>query len=268
MAPKRATALEVWGKEFARAREDAGLSQKALAKAAYISPSLIGMWEIGKRAPKAKDLARCEEIMGTGGRLAWSLENWVPRETAHEWLDQWISIEEQTNQLLWFETTVIPGLLQTDDYARTVLGLRTWAHNVEEQVHTRLERQKILIDDGAPLFVAVLDEAVFRRPVGSPKIMYGQLMHIIELAKRPNVIVQVIPFDRGEHAGFGGPFVIASVNGKDVAYVDNVLRGGVEEHPEDVTAVKRLWSMLTSAAMHEEASLNFIAEVARSWAVP
>lgn len=226
------------------------------------------MWEIGKRAPKAKDLARCEELMGSNGRLAWSLHHWVPRETAYEWLDQWISIEEQTNQLLWFETTVIPGLLQTDDYARTVLEMNAWAHGVEEQVQTRLERQKVLTGDGAPLFVAVLDEAVFRRPIGSSKIMYEQLMHIIELAKRPNIIVQVIPFDRGQHAGFAGPFVIASVNGKDVAYVDNALRGGVEEHPDDVAALKRLWSMLTSAAMHEEASLNFIAEVARSWSVP
>ena len=88
MAPKRMTALELWGKEFARVREEAGLSQTALAEAAYISPSLIGMWETGKRTLKHEDLARCEERMGTNGRLAWSLKSWVPREIPHEWLDK------------------------------------------------------------------------------------------------------------------------------------------------------------------------------------
>jgi hypothetical protein len=98
--------------------------------------------------------------------------------------------------------------------------------------------------------------------------MYDQLMHIIELAKRPNAIIHVIPFELGAHAGFAGPFVIASIDGQDIAYVDNALRGGVVEQSEDVVALKRLWSMLMSAALPEKASIDFIVKVAQSWTVP
>ena len=259
MAPKRETALELWGQEFARAREEAGLSQAALAKNAYLSPSLIGMWEIGKRTPKSVDLARCEEILGTKGRLTWSLKNWVPREVAHEWLDKWIWIEEHSSSLLWFEPLVVPGLLQTESYARAVL-------RDENQIAARLERQKILDDTNPPILVALMDESVLRRKVGDANVMYEQLMHLVEMAERDNVRIHIVRFTADACSEFTGPFVIASFHGgNDVAYLDNALSGEVIESKDDVMRLHRMWEVFRSEALPKGESIQLIRRVAEEW---
>jgi transcriptional regulator with XRE-family HTH domain len=259
MAPKRDTALELWGKEFARAREEAGLSQVALAEAAYISPSLIGMWEIGKRTPKHEDLVRCEERMSTNGRLAWSLKNWVPREIAHEWLDKWIFIEEQALQLLSFQTTVVPGLLQTEDYARAVL-------RDEEKVSIRLERQRILDDEYPPMLIVVMAQSILSQQVGDRKTMYDQLQHLVKMAERENVVIHIIPPNAKSCAKFGGPFVIANFDrGKEVAYLDDQLGGRVIEHPDDVAALRRAFEIFRGDAFSSQQSLEIIREMMEQW---
>ena len=259
MAPKRETALELWGKELARAREEAGLSQAALAKDAYLSPSLIGMWETGKRTPKLEDLARCEDRLGTKGRLAWSMQNWVPREIAHEWLDKWIEIEEQATQFLWFEPSLVPGLLQTERYARTVLSN-------EGEVAARLARQKILEDDNPPILVALLDESVLHRKVGDAAVMYEQLMHLVELAQRDHIRIHVLPLSADACAKINGPFVLASFDGgNEVAYLDNAVTGEVVEGKEELIKIHRMWELLRSDALPKDESMKLILKVAEEW---
>jgi transcriptional regulator with XRE-family HTH domain len=261
MAPKRETALELWGKEFARAREEAGLSQVALAKDAYISPSLIGMWEIGRRTPKPEDLARCEERLGTKGRLAWSLKNWVPREVAHEWLDKWIEVEEQATQLLWFETSLVPGLLQTERYAQTVLS-------TEGEVAARLARQKILDDENPPILVALLDESVLRRKVGDAAVMYEQLGHLAEQAQRDHIRIHVLPLVADACAKINGPFVIAGFAvGNEVLYLDNAVTGEVVEDKEALTKIHRTWELLRSDALSKDETIKLILKVAEEWKI-
>ncbi|MGH2400171.1 MAG: helix-turn-helix domain-containing protein [bacterium] len=259
MAPKRATALELWGKEFARAREDAGLSQSVLAKDAYLSQSLIGMWETGQRTPKSADLERCEERLGSNGRLAWSLANWVPREVAHEWLDKWIWIEENARQLLSFETTVVPGLLQTEEYTRVVL-------RDEGQVSRRLERQGILDSESPPMLIVVLAQSVLSQQVGDAKTMHDQLQHLLNMAEHENVIVHIVPPDARACAIFTGPFVIASFDeGNEAAYVDDQLRGRVVEHPEDIAMLRRTFELIRGDALSGRQSTDFIREAMEQW---
>ena len=259
MAPKRKTALELWGNEFARAREEAGLSQSALAEATYISPSLIGMWETGKRTPKHEDLARCEERMGTNGRLAWSLKNWVPREIPHEWLDKWISIEEQAHQLLSFQTTVVPGLLQTEDYARAVL-------RDEGLVNTRLERQQILDQENPPMLIVVMAQSILTQQVGDAKTMYDQLEHVVKMAERENVILHIVPPNAKACARFTGPFVIASLDdGKEMAYVEDQLSGRTVEHPADVANLRRMFELFRGDALSSQQSVDLIREMMEQW---
>ena len=259
MAPRRDTALELWGKELARAREEAGLSQATLAKDAYLSPSLIGMWETGKRTPKLEDLARCEERLGTKGRLAWSLKNWVPREVAHEWLDKWIQIEEQATQLLSFQPSLVPGLLQTERYAQTVLS-------TEGEVAARLARQKILDDENPPILVALLDESVLHRKVGDAAIMYEQLMHLGELARRSHIRIHILPLSADACAEINGPFVIAGFDGgNEVAYLENAVTGEVVEDKEALAKIHRMWELLRSDALHKDESIKLILKVAEEW---
>lgn len=213
--------------------------------------------------PKPDALKRFEEAHGIKGTLSRLLEDLVSNEISPEWLGKWLSIESSAASLYWYESSVVPGLLQTKEYAHAVLVLnRNEAYNVEDRVDSRLLRQRILDSENPPVLVAVLDEAVLHRAIGSATIMYEQLRHIIEMTKRPEIIVYVIPFEAGEHAGLAGPFIIAGFEGTEVAYVDNALRGDVAEIPGDITELKQRWEMLRSSALSAEASIELIWKVA------
>lgn len=267
MTGKRLTPMRLWGKELRIAREAAGInSQERLAALIHVSPSLVGMWETGKRIPQPEDLDKVEDVCHTNGLLARLLNEWVGRQVGPEWLGRWVDVENEATSLLCYQSIVIPGLLQTEDYARAVLRLsRHSPFAVDDQVATRLARQRVLSRDEPPLFHAILSEAVIRTPVGGPRVMADQLMRLVEFARDTDIIIQVIPFAAGEHAGFAGPFVLASFDGAEVAYVDSALRGDVAEAAEDVATIKRLWHMMSAKALIEEDSINLIEEVSKQW---
>ncbi|MFD9893372.1 Scr1 family TA system antitoxin-like transcriptional regulator [Amycolatopsis sp. NPDC059027] len=262
MARKRRTALEAWGRELALARDGKSLSQEELAKAVFVSQSLVAMWETGKRTPKADDLARCEEILGTTGFLARMLAELVAREVSHEWLDRWIEVEESATTLLWFEPIVVPGLLQTPDYARAIL-------DSEELVATRLERQRVLDEGEPPMLVVLLSESVLRQQVGGAEVLSEQLRHLAEMARRRTISVQVVPPDAPACAKFAGHFVVASLDGApDVAYVDNQLRGEVVEGHADVTALRRRFEYFRADALSHRQTIDLIEKAADQCITP
>jgi hypothetical protein len=124
-----------------------------------------------------------------------------------------------------------------------------------------------LAREDPPLYHVILDEAAISRPVGDPKIMHDQLMHVVGIAEQTEMIIlQVIPFRVGAHAGFaGGAMEIASFDGMEVAYVDNALRGDVVEKPEDIAVIRRLWQKLSAKALLEDESAQLIREAAEKW---
>jgi transcriptional regulator with XRE-family HTH domain len=269
MANQR-TARAAVGREIRNAREDKRLSRAAVAKSLHVSDSLVAAWESGRITPRPEYIHQLIDVLAFGSdAVARLMGELVSGEALPEWEGKWLRLEEQATSLLSYETIVIPGLLQTAEYARAVLQLNQYApHDIEEQVQARLERQRVLSKDDRPLFFAVLDEAVLRRPVGGARCMYEQLMHVVELAEQPEPIVQVIPTSVGEHAGFAGPLMIASsANGQDVAFVDSALGGNVAEQIDDVAVIKRLWYKLLSTALPEKASVEFIEKAAQEWSV-
>jgi hypothetical protein len=183
-------------------------------------------------------------------------------------MDRWRTIEEQATALNSFEPLLIPGLLQTAGYARAVFEKSGQATSVdiEALVNTRLDRQKILTRENPPMFVAVIDEGILHRLIGSPDIMREQLMHLVDLCKeRPDVVVQVIPRDAGAYAGLAGSLVIATMDGDEFIYLDTALYGQVAESAHDLAIVKRMWESLRAEALPRTASLNVIMEVAKQW---
>lgn len=267
MPPKRLTALQLWGKRLAHAREAAGVSQATLANTVYVSPSLIGMWESGKRPPKPEHVERCDGALKTGGYLSWLLEEWVSREVPPQWLDMWRSVEERATTLQWFEPVLVPGLLQTEDYARAVLQAGEYhLTNVEDMVQVRMERQRILDDDNPPFLAALMDESVLGRNVGGDGVMVAQLLHLARMAERQRVAVQIVPLSAPACAGFLSHFVIASIpGGREVAYVDNQLRGEVVDDPEDLTTLRQLFERFRADAHSKQASIELIRRVAEQW---
>ena len=266
MAGEHMTARQFVGKEIRLAREAKGLGRVELAKSFPVSESLIRWWESGRTIPAEQYVERLIAVLGLPEMIQHVLDDLVSNEVAPEWLGKWLTVEDKSTSVLNFEPLVVPGLMQTEDYARAVLRLgKASPLDLDGQVSERLERQRVLVREDPPLYHAIIDEAVIRRPVGGPKIMCDQLMRVIELAERDAIIVQVIPFRAGEHSGFNGPVVLASFEGGEVAYVDNALRGDVVEKPEDVAAIRRIWQKLSAKALPEDESAQLIKEAASTW---
>ncbi|MFG3159090.1 helix-turn-helix domain-containing protein [Streptomyces sp. NPDC048232] len=179
-----------------------------------------------------------------------------------------ISLESQAGAMRTLETTVVPGLLQTPEYAREVT--RAAVDGMPEErldalVEVRLARQDVLRGEPPLELSAVLDEAVLRRQVGGPGVMSRQLERLVEAARLPHVRLQVLPFAAGAHIGVTGPFVIfsfSSTSDLDVVVLDHLTSSLHLERKEDLEAYTEAFNALLIHALSPEDSLDFIAATA------
>jgi transcriptional regulator with XRE-family HTH domain len=256
-----ATELRSW-------REFRKMSQLQLAEAINYSEATVAMVETRQRKARPEFVERCDKALQTGGALTRLMKELVDRELVPDWMNRWRTIEGAATSLNWFEPLVFPGLLQTPAYARALFEKNGQAASadIEAQVGTRLARQKILTRDVPPMFVAVIDEGMLHRAVGGPEVMHQQLMHLADLCGgRSDIVVQIIPNVTGAYAGLSGPFIIATMDGDELVYLDTALYGQIAESPPEVAIMKRMWESLRAEALPRTASLNLIEEVAKKW---
>jgi transcriptional regulator with XRE-family HTH domain len=176
-----------------------------------------------------------------------------------------ISLESQASAMRTLETSVVPGLLQTPEYARAVTraavdGLAD--ERLDTLVEVRLARQDILRAQPPLELSAVLDEAVLRREVGGPEVMARQLKRLVEAARLPQVRLQVLPFTAGAHVGITGPFVIFSfprTSDLDVVVLDHLTSSLYLERKEDLQAYTEAFNTLRIHALSPEDSLDYLA---------
>ncbi|MEU0244381.1 helix-turn-helix transcriptional regulator [Streptomyces sp. NPDC006235] len=179
-----------------------------------------------------------------------------------------ISLESQAGAMRTLETTVVPGLLQTPEYARAVTKAAVEGlpeDRLDTLVEVRLARQDVLRADPPLELSAVLDEAVLRREVGGPGVMARQLERLVEAARLPQVRLQVLPFAAGAHIGVTGPFVIfsfSSTSDLDVVVLDHLTSSLYLERKEDLQAYTEAFNALQIHALSPEDSLDFIAGTA------
>jgi transcriptional regulator with XRE-family HTH domain len=162
------------------------------------------------------------------------------------WFEAYVGLEEVATQIRAYEVQFVPGLLQTEDYARAVIMLGhddELPRDIERRVRLRLARQAVLDRDDPPNLWAVIDEAVLSRPAGSPAVMQGQLKHLAEMSQRPNVTIQIIPFQAGGHPAAGGPFSIlrfAEPDLPDVVFLEQLTSALYLDKPETVDSYLRV----------------------------
>jgi transcriptional regulator with XRE-family HTH domain len=262
-----ASVLAFFGAELRRCRLAADLSQEQLGQQVSYSAALVGLIENAKRVPSRDFAERCDDALATGGALArlWPL---VSRETLPGWFRPWIEIEREATSLRSFEPLIIPGLLQTPEYARTLLSAQpaVTEDGLEQLAATRMDRQLILSREDPPQLWCLLDEGALHRRVGGAKAMHDQLLHLAEIAQRPKVTVQVVPFEVGAHAGLLGAFVIASFDGAgDIVYLETAASGQVTETPSVVAEITLTYDTLRSEALPRTASRELIMKVAEQY---
>ena len=259
-------ALSLFADELKAAREQRGWSQADLADQIPYSLSTISMVEALHRVP-TRDLAtHLDKVFGTPGtftRLEGRLRD-LPFPASFR---PFAAYEAEATALYVFEHSLIPGLLQTPEYARAVLATRpnTAEDEIENLVAARLARQVILTRDEPPppLLWALIDEGVLHRPVAPAEVIRDQLARLMELSRRPNVTVQVLPYSAGGHTGLLGAFTIADLGGNEgTVNVEDITDGRVFEDPSMVSRVTLRYKSLQSEALPKGASRELIARVA------
>lgn len=240
-----------------------------------MSGSQIRKIEAGDRTP-TRDLVEAIEAIpelacnGSLMELFDIVEDRLGQNGAYPgWFEDWVRQEAAARRLRSFEVVVVPGLLQTEEYARAVLSTRVGQtdEKLDKAVDARMDRQTILYRDNPAELWAIVDEAVLRRTVGSAETMRKQLEHLADAARRPNIVIQAIPLEGGAHQGLnGGAFVLADFSeAASIAYQDTALAGQIIDKAAEVEALAITWDTLRLEALPRAASLTLIEEAARTW---
>lgn len=270
MPPKRETGLAKFARELKLAREAAGLSTKRLAQAVHVAVGTINNWEQARRCPDTEDVQRVEKALKEAGYtpngfLVRILEDFLKEEVSPEW-SEWRRYEEAAHTLYSYEHSVVPGLLQTEEYARVLLGHDRFSPlPVEERLRNRMERQKIFEHENHPTCVFIFSEDVLYNQAGSKKAMYEQIVHLIEMAQRDDIYLQVVPRKHGYHAGQAGAFMMAKLNGKEVILQDGIHKELVLKEDVEVATLTNYWQHCLSKSLTAEATLDLLKKVAEEW---
>ncbi len=253
---------DMWIRALKAARAAAGVSQEALAELIRWSPSTIAAIETGRRRPTPQFAEAADEALGTGGLLA-ELLAMGDRQESPAWFARWRGIEAEAVALRTSEPSLVPGLVQTETYARAVLraqGTHT-PEQVDQLVAGRMARQELLTGPAPKRFTAVIDETALRRVVGDRDVQRAQLERLVELAALPHVRLYVVPAEVGAHPGLTGGFVLATLpDGDEVAYVDGVV-GQVVDRPDTVDTIRTMWDTLLSEALPASVSMELIGKL-------
>jgi len=266
-------------------REDKGKSGDAVAAALKWSPSKISRYERARTGLRPREVERLldyYQITGSHRELLLRLaedatqKGWWEEftDSLSEDYQQFIGLEHEAASMSIWHVDVVPGLLQTEDYARHIISSYSRVEPIppamiERLVRVRMRRQQVLSRDGLQLSV-VLDESVLKRRIGDEPVMYDQLMRLVKEADRPNLTLQVLPLD-AQHSVFGESFVIFSFGQDADAMLQDVvstehLRSGFTLEGERDTYLHRIaFQMLSEAALDPVASRALILETAESY---
>ncbi|WP_328377609.1 helix-turn-helix transcriptional regulator [Streptomyces sp. NBC_00440] len=255
------------GAELRFAREQAGLSQEELGAPLFVSGSFIGQLEAGTRRMHLGYARQIDEILGTGGFF---VRNCMAAAKS-KYPDHFAAAAEaeaDATTIKEYAPQLIPGLLQTEAYARAVF----WAYQptatedvIDALVAARLERAHLLTDPTTPLLWVVLDEAVLRRKVGGAAAA-SALRHVAALVRKHRVIVQVLPFSAGGHAAMGGAVkLMAFEDAPPLAYLQGPGAGQLEDDPSTVRRHSMAYELLVASALSPQESLALIESVAQDY---
>jgi transcriptional regulator with XRE-family HTH domain len=246
-------ALAKLAEALRRHRKLAGLTQADLAKRIPCSDKTLSAIETGRDRPSRPMIVAIEQALGLSPGALVDIFDLLDAEGLPGWMRDWVIEERRSTRLRFFQLATVPGLLQTEEYARAILGN-------EAAVQARMERQAILVGDDAPTLHVVLDEAVLYRGFGGPQVMHNQLKYLVECVS-DKLTIQIVPSDTNPHPE--GAFVIGTTErNEEVAYIESAVRGIVTSSREDLVRLNAVWETIRSHARSQQESLDFIRRTA------
>jgi len=260
--------LAYWGAELRKLRLAAGMTQRELGKRTCYSTSYIGHVETARRCASRDFAVACDRVFGTDTLTP--LWDSIGEDAHKPWFRPYMEMERKARSLKIWSPLLIPGLVQTADYARVLITTSNpwWtADQVEEAVASRMKRQQFLAREDPPALLVILDEAILLRPLGGPTVMRAQLQHLLDLAEsRERTSIQIVPLATHTHAGLTGPIVVTSYRGQpDVIYLESAWRGEVVTDPEGVEELTSQFDAIRVLAMPQPESLAMIRKACEQW---
>ncbi|GLY73012.1 transcriptional regulator [Actinoallomurus iriomotensis] len=267
------------GAQLRRLRERQGITREEAGYAIRASGSKMSRLELGRVGFKERDVADLLTLYGVTDEtdreslLALAQDanspGWWHRygDVLPGWFETYVGLEEAAALVRTYEVQFIPGLLQTEEYARAVisLGNSTAAQEeIEQRVSLRMTRQKLLTRGESPRLWAVVDEAALRRPIGGRDVMRGQLERLIEATKLPGVILQVLPFRVGGHTAEAGAFSILRFPESDlpdVVYVEQLTSALYLDRRDDVDSYMEAMERLCVVSAHPDETAEILSRI-------
>ncbi|MFK0050316.1 Scr1 family TA system antitoxin-like transcriptional regulator [Streptomyces sp. NPDC090741] len=255
------------GKMIKLLREAAGLQQKELAALVHVSEDLVSSIERGVRTPQPEFLENADRALGARGVLLVAIpevkEALRRARTRHpDWFRKFAEAEAEAVALHYYSVQAIPGLLQTEAYARAVFSHRRPVldeQTIEKRIADRLARQAILDRWPAPTFSFVLEQALLERPTGGRAVHAEQLRRLLDIGRRRTVHLQVMPMDREEHPSLDSSFTLLRPKGRnEVAYTETYGHANIITDPEQVRIYSERYGIIRAQALTPHESLTLI----------
>ncbi|MGV9644718.1 helix-turn-helix domain-containing protein [Streptomyces sp. NPDC003514] len=265
----RQAAWEFFGAELKRRRENAGITQSELGARVFVSGGYIGQFEQAIRKPQLDVARRIDDALQSDGIFERLWRKLIKEQPYTEYFAHAAELERLATEICEFAPAVVPGLLQTREYARAqFLANRPLAaeEHIEELLKGRMDRTRLLMDATRPAYWVVLHETVLRIPVGGPAVMGRQLDHIAALVRERKVLVQVLPFAAGAHPDMGKMmWLMEFEDAPPTVYTEGVLSGRLLDETAVVKRVRASYDLLRAAALSPEASLALLLSAAEDF---
>ncbi|WP_055587547.1 helix-turn-helix domain-containing protein [Streptacidiphilus griseoplanus] len=267
------------GSQLRRLREAKGITREDAGYTIRASESKISRMELGRVSFKERDVADLLSLYGVADESEREALLGLVREANKSgwwhsfsdvlpgWFQTYVGLEEAAALIRTYELQFVPGLLQSEEYARAVFGLARPAigdEEIERRVGLRMRRQKLLAAGDSPRLWAVIDEAALRRPVGGPEVMRGQVQYLIDIAEQPNVVIQVMPFRFGCHAAESGAFTILRFPEQDLAdvvYLEQLTSALYLDKRDDVDAYVQVMERLCVDSLTPERTIDLLRSI-------
>ena len=253
--------LHVFGRQLKRFRVRAGMERAQLGARTGYSASSIASFEQGRRIPPTRFILKADEVLGADGVLAEFVEE-VERAQYPTFFQDAAELEKKAVERHVYDTLVVNGLLQTEDYARAVFTMRRPLldeETIEQRVASRLTRQGIFVRKPPPTISFVMEESILRRQLGGRAVMRGQLEQILLIGQQRNVDIQIMPNTREEHAALSGPFtLIETEKARRIAYAEVHKYSRLFTDRETVRELEEQYGVLRAQALTPRESLALV----------
>ncbi|MBA2947775.1 helix-turn-helix domain-containing protein [Streptomyces himalayensis] len=260
--PEPSDSLKTFGAVLQGFRENARITQEALAGDMGYSPHFVASVEQGRRLPSKEFVERAEQALDGLGVLRKAAKHLTRKQGLASWFRQWADLEQHAISLYTYECRLVPGLLQTEAYARTLFENQLpplGDDQVEAQWTARAERQRLLWDRPNTAYSFLLEEHLFLRRMGGVEVTRELIDHVLGVAKQRNVEVQVMPLVRETHAGLDGPMQLLETAGNQwFAYNEGQRGGQFISDPKEISVLQMRYARMRSQALPLEDSVSLL----------